>query len=319
MTHRLKLLLVWLTLLLSGCATERSMKPAAEIDFSEHLRGKTLLFVAAHPDDEWGVAPLFAEACLFNGAKCHFVVASEARSWGCFPTIGLRDPAECTRIRRDEMIKSATALGGKVTFFGWEDAFYAFDQAGMERNIALWAKDNGGRDALVARFKGVIDAVKPGVIFSHDPRHGTTCHPNHRAVTLLMLEALNQTDANTRPEVWFENDLFVEDIMDAPTKAAVDNGAFFPWPKDRSPMYWYDASKVLPNGKTGFDYLVATMKTHATQYPDIASGRRVLAPTKAQQRIPFTRLQDIDPKQDLCTALALERPTFDKFGYPPSK
>lgn len=313
---RTLLLLSWLV---SGCALAPKAGPGAQFDFSEHLRGKVLLFVGAHPDDEWGVAPLFAEACLFNGAKCHFVVASEAKSWGCWPTIGLKDTAECTRIRRAEMTRSVTALGGEVTFFGWEDAFYAFDQAGMERNIALWARDNGGRDALVSRFKGVLETIKPDVIFSHDPRHGTTCHPNHRAVTLLMLEALDQTDSVRRPDVWFENDHFVEDIMDPVTKAAVDNGAFFPWPGDKSPMYWFDASKVLPNGKTAFEYVIATMKTHATQYPDVANGKRVLVPSARQQRIPFTRLQDIDPRQDLCTHLALKRPSFDKFGYPPAK
>lgn len=318
MAHYRHILLLLLWLLMASCATEPKSESQAEFDFSEHLRGKVLLFVAAHPDDEWGVAPMFAEACLFNGAKCRFVVAAEAKSWGCFPTIGLRDPEECTRIRRGEMAESAAALGGQVTFFGWEDAFYAFDQAGMERNIALWARDNGGRDALVSRIKKVIEDVQPDMIFSHDPRHGTTCHPNHRAVTLLMLEALEKIDSNKPTEVWFENDLFVEDIMDAPTKSAVDNGAIFPWPNDPTPLYWYDASKVLPNGKTGFDYLVATMKFHATQYPDIASGERILAPPTSQQRIPFTRLQDIDPKQDLCTAFSLERPTFDKFGYPPS-
>jgi LmbE family N-acetylglucosaminyl deacetylase len=312
--RRLLLPAVLLSLFASGCGTP----PAAKFDFSDHLRGKSLLFVGAHPDDEWGVAPLFAEACLFNGAKCHFVVAAEAKSWGCLPTIGLRDPDECTRIRRDEMRRSASALGGEVTFFGWEDAFYAFDQAGMERNIALWARDNGGRAALVARLKSVLETVKPDVVFSHDPRHGTTCHPNHRAVTLLMLEALSQVAAD-RPEVWFENDVFVEEILDATTNAALDTGAVFPWPNDRTPMYWYDASKLLPDGRSGYDYLVQTMKTHRTQYPDVASGKRRLAPPPQLQRIPFTRLLDIDPRKDLCTALSLERPTFDKVGYPPAK
>ncbi len=319
--NRTWLLLLLISLFVSGCATQsartrQAAAPAATFDFSNHLRGKTLLFVGAHPDDEWGVAPLFAEACLFNGARCHFVVAAEGRSWGCYLTIGLKDTTECSRIRRDEMRRSASNLGGEVTFFGWEDAFYAFDQAGMERNLALWASDNGGHAALVGRFKAVLDGVKPDIVFSHDPRHGTTCHPNHRAVTALMLEARAELAPASRPEVWFENDNFVEDHMDTATKAALDSGAIFPWPGDKTPMYWYDASKTLPNGRTGFDYLVATMKTHRTQYPDLASGKTVLAPTKEQQRIPFTRLEDIDPKQDLCTELALKRPSFDKVGYP---
>jgi LmbE family N-acetylglucosaminyl deacetylase len=226
-THRRTLsqnFLLLLTLLitalaLTSCALKPTATPPVQFDFSQHLRGKVLLFVAAHPDDEWGLAPMFAEACLFNGAKCHFVVAAEAKSWGCFPTIGLADPTECSRIRRGEMATSARNLRGDLTFFGWEDAFYAFDQAGMQRNIALWAKENGGRDALVAKFKSVMDAVKPDLVLAHDPRHGTTCHPNHRAVTLLMLEALDQMDASQRPEVWFESDFFIDEMMDASTKS----------------------------------------------------------------------------------------------------
>jgi hypothetical protein len=101
------------------------------------------------------------------------------------------------------------------------------------------------------------------------------------------------------------------------TKITVDNGPLFPWTKDKAPTFWYDASRVFPDEKTGFDYLVETMKTHATQCPDLASGKRNLAPPRALQRIPFTRLQDNNPKENLCSALSLERPTFDKFGCPP--
>lgn len=30
---------------------------------------------------------MFAEACLFDRAKCHFVVAADGKSWGCSLTM----------------------------------------------------------------------------------------------------------------------------------------------------------------------------------------------------------------------------------------
>ena len=66
--------------------------PAEEFRWPQPLSEQRILFAGAHPDDEWGVAPLLAQACIDEGAKCHFVVASKARSYGCLPSIGLRDP-----------------------------------------------------------------------------------------------------------------------------------------------------------------------------------------------------------------------------------
>lgn len=307
--------LLFVSVLCAGCASQ-SVTASDEFSFTEHLRGKSLLFVGAHPDDELSVAPMFAEACLLNGAKCQFVVASEAKSLGCFLTIGLKNRDECSRLRREEMRRSASMLGGDVTFFGWEDLFYAFDQAGMERNLSAWERDNGGHAALVGRIKGVIRSVKPDVVFAIDPRHGATCHPNHRVVALLLLEAVGQLETRHQPKIWLEADFLVDDKMDTATKAKLDKGAVFAWPAETAQLYWYDASKILTNGKTGFDYLVAATKIHRTQYPDVASGERVLAPPPELQRIPFVQLEDIDPTQDLCTALALERPTADKHDYP---
>jgi LmbE family N-acetylglucosaminyl deacetylase len=298
------------------CATQPAVTPVDEFTFTEHLRGKSLLFVGAHPDDELSVAPMFAEACLFNGAKCHFVVASEAKSLGCFLTIGLKNRDECSRLRREEMRRSASLLGGNVTFLGWQDLFYAFDRAGMERNLATWERDNGGHAALVARIVNVLNSVKPDVVFTIDPRHGVTCHPNHRVVARLLLEAIVQSETKKRPEVWLEADFLIDDKMDPATKAKLGKGAVFAWPAETAPLYWYDASKTLPNGKTGFDYLVSATKLHQTQYPDVASGERILAPPPELQRIPFIHSEDVDPTQDLCTVLALDRPTADKHEYP---
>ena len=158
--------------------------------FAEYLAGRSILFVGSHPDDEWGVAPMFAEACLHNGARCHFIVAADARSLGCKLSIGMDDRDRCTRLRREEMRASAAHFRAEVTFFGWEDLFYAFDRGGVERTLAEWSRAAGGQASLVEQLRAEILRVGPDVIFSLDPRHGTTCHPNHRALSLLLIDVL---------------------------------------------------------------------------------------------------------------------------------
>ena len=168
------------------------------------LAGMSILYVGAHPDDEWGVSPLLAEACIDGGAKCHFVVASEAKSYGCLLTIKLADPEKCSKIRRKEMLRSAKLFCAKAEFYGWADLFYAFNNAGLDRTLKEWADQVGGRDALVDRFEKTLREQGPQIVFTLDPRHGSTCHSSHRATALLLVEAVGNLSPPDRPQVWFE-------------------------------------------------------------------------------------------------------------------
>ena len=44
--------------------------------------------------------------------------------------------------------------------------------------------------ALVARLHDAIAAFAPTMIVTFDPLHGTTCHPAHRAIAPLVIEAV---------------------------------------------------------------------------------------------------------------------------------
>ncbi len=293
-------------------------RPEAEasFDFSDHLAGKTLLFVGAHPDDEQAANAFMAEACLFNGASCHYTVVSEARSYGCYLTLGMTDPAACSDLRREEMRASAALTNGTVTFFGWDDLFYAHDNAGLDRNIEAWAAKQGGRETLVARFAAELDAVEPDIVFSLDPRHGVTCNPNHRAVSILLMEAIGSLAAPSRPELWFENDFMFIEQMTEEERALYTEKAGYAWPADDPPFVWYDGNRVLPNGRTPFDYVADTLKAHASQYPGIADGSEDALPPADARRVPLVRAAGIDASRDLCSALDLDFPTFDIVGYP---
>lgn len=149
------------------------------------MKGQTILYIGAHPDDEWGMAPILADACVDRGARCHFVVASEAKSGGCLFTIGMRDFDKCTRIRRAEMVNAATLFGGKVEFLGLHDLFYSFNEAGKARTIDEWSTASGGRGALVSRFEKIIRKQRPQMLFTFDPRHGSSCHASHMSTAQL--------------------------------------------------------------------------------------------------------------------------------------
>lgn len=288
--------------------TMASAAPSGEFVWSGPLSEQRVLFAGAHPDDEWGVAPLLAYACVDGGAECHFVIASEAHSYGCVPSIGLRDPEKCTLLRREEMQKSAALFGATLDFFGWDDFFYGFNQSGMDKTIADWGAAAGGRSSLVARWEKVLRERRPTVVFTLDPRHGSTCHPGHRAAATLLLEAVERLPVDARPQVWLEQTDNIDSRSPA-VEAANKEVGYVAWP-DAGRVHWFDADRKLKNGLTTYDYALAVRRTHATQFPDEASGKSRPSAGAALRRVPL--VQYTGPMTaDFCTSLGIDLPTFD--------
>lgn len=301
-----------LPILTATAALLSAFSPAAAQDLAfalpDNLEGRTVLFVGAHPDDEWGVAPILAEACIDRGAQCHFVVLSEANSGGCLFTIQLKDFAECSRRRRLEMQASAALFNGTVEFFGLDDLFYGYNQSGMNRTLDEWSEASGGRDALVGRLEAVLRQRDPAVILTLDPRHGSSCHPGHRAAATLLMEARARLPEDRRAPVWLEQ---TSDLGISPEEeATIEAGGYVGWPDTAAETAWYDATRTLRDGRTGYDLMVQSRRAHASQFVEEASGAKVLRPAAAQRRVPIAALPD-SLEADYCTALALDRPTLD--------
>ncbi|WP_374601744.1 PIG-L family deacetylase [Arenimonas sp.] len=260
------------------------------------LAGRRILHVGAHPDDESTFAPMLAEACRFNGARCHLVVAQDADSWGCLMGLGLEDRDKCSEMRRMEVSASAANLNATHEFFGWREGRYNWNDAGVESNLAGLAREQGGRSRLVDRFMQTLESFRPEVVLAFDPRHGTTCHPNHRAVVRLLLEAVDRLEPRQRPEVWFGSDFAVPG---APEEIAriTDGFGIVRWPGDRAPVVWYDMTAPLPDGRTAYDYLVDALRLNATQFGEVATGRLTPSPDPSHRRLPLVRRADIDPAQ----------------------
>ena len=304
------------SLLLASCVasflTDQSQPPigaTTEFSWPRNLTEATILFVGAHPDDELGVAPLLADACLHRGAHCHFVVVADAKSPGCLLAGGLRDFQECSRVRRTEMSASAQLFGGTTEFFGFDDLFYSHNSAGVRRVVDHWSRQAGNREALISRFAKVLEERRPALVFALDPRHGSSCSPAHRAATVLLLEALAQQPVGQRPQVWLEQSDLIDGRSEAVARINKDGG-FIGWPQTTVATITYDASRRLPSGKEAYDYVRAVRRAHATQFPDEATGKVHLDPADSIKRVPLASATGITD-DDYCDPLNLRYPTLD--------
>jgi len=283
-------------LVVSGLA-EAQIKPRLSGPLAEAMAGKRVLLVSAHPDDEGLFAPLMAEICRFNGAICHMVVAADASSPGCIIPLDLHDLQRCSEMRRYETAASAANLNATYEFYGWRDLLVPWNDAGLDRNINEWARDAGDRNKLVQRIARTLAEFKPDFLLGFDPRHGTSCHPNHRAVVLLALEARMQLPPDQRPEVWLESDFAVPTTAPPELAPIIDGFGVVRWPGDEVATTWYDGNFVLPNGRTTWDYYVDVLRLNSTQFPEVATGQLTPNPAREHRRIPFVRLADINPTE----------------------
>ena len=295
-----------LSVLLASASAQAQTRQFA---WPSDLAGKSILYVGAHPDDEWGVASLLAEACIDRGAKCHFVVASDARSYGCLLTIKLANPEKCSEIRRKEMLRSAKLFGAKAEFFGWADLFYAFNNSGLDRTLKEWADQVGGHRALVDRFEKTLREQRPQIVFTLDPRHGSTCHSSHRATALLLVEAVGRLSLADRPQVWFEQTDNINERSSA-VDAINQRFGYSGWPDTASQTVWFDANRKLKNGRRAYSYVQAVLQAHPSQFPKVKSGQERADAPASQRRIPLVSL-DAYRVGDFCSPLGLKRPTLD--------
>lgn len=135
---------------------------------------RSVLWIAAHPDDEAVVAPLLFKWCVDDAARCRFLVLTRGEAGpcllpqGCFPDVASVRSAEAgaaSELFRAESVLLRYADGGGVLPPQWQ------------------APD------VQSRIAKEIASFDPDLVLTFDPRHGSTCHPDHREVGRLVLAA----------------------------------------------------------------------------------------------------------------------------------
>ena len=128
-----------------------------------------ILWIGAHPDDEILVSPIFGRVCVDEHNECAMLVMTRGEGGGS------------AEVRSMEMQRAAAMLHATLMHWTLPDVLADVD--------AAWSAAAGGHAALVARIAAEIAAVAPTAIYTFDPHHGSTCHPAHRTVGAMVLEA----------------------------------------------------------------------------------------------------------------------------------
>ena len=134
------------------------------------------MWIAAHPDDEAVVAPLLAKWCVEDEADCALMVLTRGESGPCLLSSGcLPDVAS---------VRSSEAGAASQLFRAGSILLTYPDGGGVAKPV--WS------DTAAETIARYIEAFRPELILTFDPRHGTTCHPDHRETGKLVLEAVER-------------------------------------------------------------------------------------------------------------------------------
>ncbi|HXG59324.1 MAG TPA: PIG-L family deacetylase [Thermoanaerobaculia bacterium] len=199
------------------------------------------MWIAAHPDDEAVAAPLLASWCREPGARCALVVLTRGEAGACLL------PGGCSP-------DIATVRGAEAA---------AASEYFRADSILLRLPDGGGsaapswpRDAVIRRIAGEIDAFAPDAVLTFDPRHGTTCHPDHRLTGELVLAAVERVP--TKPEVHL-----LETFVTIELPFAI---RFAPATSEAS---WFDANTTLGStGAAAWNAVIDDMRRHPSQFDE---------------------------------------------------
>ena len=150
---------------------------------------RAVLWIGAHPDDEAVIAPLLASWCRDQNARCGMLILTRGEAAACLKPEGC-SPNVAT-------VRSAEA-GAASQYFNAECVLLALPDGGgiMPPTWSLV-----GRTDTARTLAAYIAAFAPEIIITFDPRHGTTCHPDHRAAGSIVMEAA--AAVSPRPEVYF--------------------------------------------------------------------------------------------------------------------
>jgi LmbE family N-acetylglucosaminyl deacetylase len=239
MTKQFMLVMTLLLVATDSSARERPFRRPGAFPTPE-----SVLWIAAHPDDEAVAAPLLAKWCLDERARCGFLVLTRGEAGGCVLGGGCLPDVASTR--------SAEA-GAASELFRAESILLRYPDGGGV-HLPPWSEVSGDQPSLVARIASLIEAFGPELVLTFDPRHGTTCHPDHRETGRVVLEAVQLLES--KPSVY----LLETYVTFAAGAGTVEFTAALPG------ALRFDANQLLSSGAEAWTALAWDMERHPSQF-----------------------------------------------------
>lgn len=221
-----------------------------------------ILILTAHEDDEIWFSPVIGKYCGTAGKICRVVATTSNRSYHPDP---------------NEFVNAMAFLPGVFDLGTFESgAGSDSPQSTLNRWNAQAAQWGLGDLNNVVKLE--IDKFAPDVILTFDPRHGTSCHPEHRAVGQAVITGVNAYSGTN----FNKSKLFLLESR------RIDIGNYSASltavPKDRFSVV-YDMMNYMPGkSMTGFDFFINMMGKYPTQF-DANAIQRVLKADKSDMVI----------------------------------
>lgn len=228
---------------------------------------RSVLWLGAHPDDEVLVAPALAKLCRIERLACHFLVLTRGeagvclRPEGCLPNLA--------SVRTAEMQQAAALYGASLTLWTLPDS----------GGLAGWNAASGGHAALVARLRSFLVASAPDLVLTFDPRHGATCHGDHRAAAELLLET--RAGMVERPVTF---------LLETRVEVSAVTGAapfvrYSPAASAAAGAFGYPATPDVGGTPGTWSYSAATARLHRSQFD--SATLRALEHLPGDQRVVY--------------------------------
>jgi LmbE family N-acetylglucosaminyl deacetylase len=239
-TRHAAVLLLFLALPLHG--RERAVRHP-----SQPSAPSSVMWIAAHPDDEAVVAPLLAYWCLELNAHCTLLVVTRGEAGPCLLPEGCHP--DVRTVRSAEHGAGAEYFRADSILLRWPD--------GGGASLPSWETRPAARAQIRATVKRYIEAVRPQAILTFDPRHGTTCHPDHREIGRIVLDAIGHLT-------------FQPDVYLLQTRVRFGNGAgALQFTSATAEAVRFDATAVLSSsGEPAWNAILDDMRRHPSQFDE---------------------------------------------------
>ena len=230
-----------------------------------------ILWVCAHPDDEFLSGSILVRASVHYECPVHIVIMTRGEGGA----VGNYDPELLAETRREEMRAVAADMGATVEFYSFYNAPLPVESFPTRQELyAKWLES----DDPVKIVSGAIKRFQPDIVLTFDPDNGATGHPEHTLTARVTTNALQQCAHKPKHSFFVQKRHWIfrlfRDADPGPSTHVFDG---------RKPATWE---------KNCIDYLCDLTKLHTSQDRDLAPFRRF------RRLFEVTHLREIDPQTE---------------------
>lgn len=235
-----------------GAALLLALPAAAAAQVPPLFPGTTsVLWVGAHPDDEVLAAPVLARLCIEERLRCTFLVMTRGERGRCLLRAGCG--ADLGDVREAEMVKVGKLYRARVIQWLLPDG-----GADPDGTAPAWDALAHGHQVLLDSVRRIVTNTKADLVLTFDPRHGSTCHADHRAAAKLVVDAL--AEAPVKPPVYLLETRL--SLVSSPLTIGLEPAA-----SAASGVFAFDANTPLPGtNQTAWQVFLQNAQTHASQF-----------------------------------------------------